>query len=126
MQVLAASHPHAYGALWQLQERFDPELALHPGDLEWSGALQVSWPFDDVLEPLPGLELHLTAGHFAGHTVLFDRARRILFCGDVLKFELDLDDPRRAPDHLRPQGVRPRHPADARRVAPLPRRVRAA
>lgn len=96
MQVLAASHPHAYGALWQLQDRFDPELALHPGDLAWSGALQVSWPFDDTIEPLPGLELHLTAGHFDGHTVLYDRTRKILFCGDALKFELDPTDLRRA------------------------------
>jgi hypothetical protein len=96
VQVLAASHPHAYGAIWQLQDRFDPELALHPGDLAWSGALQVSWPFDAYLEPLPGLELHLTAGHFDGHTVLYDRGRRILFCGDCLKFELDPADPRRA------------------------------
>lgn len=96
IQVLSASHPHSYGALWQLTERWDPELALHPGDLEWSGALQVSWPFDDFLEPLPGLELHLTAGHFDGHTVLYDRARKILFCGDALKFELDPADPRRA------------------------------
>lgn len=96
VQVLAASHPHSYGAIWQLQDRFDPELALHPGDLAWSGALCVSWPFDDRLEPLPGLELHLTAGHFDGHTVLYDRARRILFCGDCLKFELDPEDARRA------------------------------
>jgi glyoxylase-like metal-dependent hydrolase (beta-lactamase superfamily II) len=96
VQVLAASHPHSYGAIWQLQDRFDPELALHPGDLAWSGALQVSWPFDDRLEPLPGLELHLTAGHFDGHTVLYDRSRRILFSGDCLKFELDPADPRRA------------------------------
>ena len=96
VQVLAASHPHSYGAIWQLQDRFDPELALHPGDLVWSGALCVSWPFDDMLEPLPGLELHLTAGHFDGHTVLFDRRRRILFCGDCLKFELDPADPRKA------------------------------
>ncbi|HEY8566340.1 MAG TPA: hypothetical protein VIL65_12625 [Beijerinckiaceae bacterium] len=96
MQVLSASHPHSYGALWQLQDRFDPELALHPGDLAWSAALKVSWPFDDVLEPLPGLELHLTAGHFDGHTALYDRRRRIFFCGDALKFELDPADPRRA------------------------------
>ncbi len=94
--VLSASHPHSYGALWQLQDRFDPELCLHPGDLEWSAALRVTWPFDEVLEPLPGLTLHLTAGHFAGHTVLHDRARRILFCGDALKFDLDPTDPRRA------------------------------
>ena len=96
MQVLSASHPHSYGALWQLQDRFDPELALHPGDLQWSAALQVSWPFDETLEPLPGLELHLTAGHFDGHTVFYHRARRILFCGDALKFELDPADRRRA------------------------------
>lgn len=96
VQVLAASHPHSYGAIWQLQDRFDPELALHPGDLAWSGALCVSWPFDAGLEPLPGLELHLTAGHFEGHTVLYDRARRILFCGDCLKFELEPTDSRRA------------------------------
>jgi len=96
MAVLSASHPHSYGALWQLQDRFDPELALPPGDLAWSGALRISWPYDEVLEPLPGLELHRTAGHFDGHAVLFDRARRILFCGDALKFELEPGDPRRA------------------------------
>ncbi len=56
----------------------------------------MSWPFDDVLEPLPGLSLHLTAGHFDGHTVLFDARRRILLCGDALKFELDPADRRRA------------------------------
>ena len=96
LAVLSASHPHSYGALWQLQDRFDPELALHPGDLAWSSALRVTWPWDETLEPLPGLELHLTAGHFAGHAVLFDRIRRILFCGDALKFEPDPGDPRRA------------------------------
>lgn len=96
LAVLSASHPHSYGALWQLQDRFDPELALHPGDLAWSSALRVTWPFDDVLEPLPGLTLHLTAGHFDGHSVLHDARRKILFCGDALKFELDPADPRRA------------------------------
>ena len=96
VRVLSASHPHSYGALWQIQDRFDPELALHPGDLAWSAAVCVTWPFDDLLEPLPGLELHLTGGHFDGHTVLYDRQRRILFCGDALKFELDPIDKRRA------------------------------
>ena len=96
IQALSASHPHSYGALWQLQDRFDPELALHPGDLAWSGALRVTWPFDESLTPLPGLTLHLTAGHFDGHSVLHDEGRKILFCGDALKFELDPADPRRA------------------------------
>jgi hypothetical protein len=94
--VASASHPHSYGALWQVQDRFDPELALHPGDLAWTGAVRVTWPFDDALEVLPGLTLHLTAGHFDGHAVLHDARRRILFCGDALKFELDPADPRRA------------------------------
>ncbi|MDP4004086.1 MBL fold metallo-hydrolase [Methylobacterium sp. NEAU K] len=96
MRVLSASHPHSYGALVQLQDRFDPELCLPAADFTWSAALQVSWPYDDFLEPLPGLELHRTAGHFDGHAVLYDRARRICFCGDALKFELDPADPRRA------------------------------
>ena len=92
MQVLSASHPHSYGALVQLQDRFDPELCLPAADFTWSAALQVSWPYDDFLEPLPGLELHRTAGHFDGHAVLFDRKRKICFCGDALKFELDPGD----------------------------------
>jgi hypothetical protein len=94
--VLSASHPHSYGAICQIQDRFDPELALPTGDFTWSPALQVSWPYDDSLEPLPGLELHVTGGHFDGHAVLFDRERQILFCGDALKFELDPADPRQA------------------------------
>ena len=96
LRVASASHPHSYGALWQLQDRFDPELALHAGDLAWWGALQVSWPFDEALEVLPGLALYPTGGHFEGHSVLHDRGRGILFCGDALKFELEADDARRA------------------------------
>ena len=96
MTVLSASHPHSYGALPQLQDRFDPELCLPAADFTWRAALQVSWPYDDFLEPLPGLELHRTAGHFDGHAVLYDRSRKICFCGDALKFELDPADLRRA------------------------------
>jgi glyoxylase-like metal-dependent hydrolase (beta-lactamase superfamily II) len=96
IDVLAASHPHTYGALFQLQDRFDPELALHPGDLAWSAALRVTWPFDDALEVLPGMVLHHTGGHFDGHAVLHDERRRILLCGDCLKFDLDPADDRRA------------------------------
>lgn len=94
IDVVSASHPHAYGALWQLQDRFDPEVALAAGDFSWTAALQVSWPFDDDLAPLPGIELHRTAGHFDGHTVLFDRDRHLLLCGDALKFELSAADRR--------------------------------
>ncbi len=94
--VLSASHPHSYGALWQLQDRYEPELALHPGDLAWSSALRVTWPFDDHVEVLPGISLHHTGGHFDGHAVAMIHGPKILMCGDALKFELDPGDPRKA------------------------------
>ncbi len=94
--VLGASHPHAYGALWHVQEAFDPELALAAADFAWSAALEVTWPFDDRLEVLPGFALHRTGGHFDGHTVLYDAERRLLLCGDALKFELSPADRRQA------------------------------
>ena len=96
IDVLSASHPHSYGALWQLQDRFAPELALHPGDLGWWAAFCVSWTFDERLAVLPGVELHRTGGHFEGHTVAWLAERRIVCCGDALKFELDPEDDRRA------------------------------
>lgn len=96
LRLAAASHPHSYGALHLLQDHFDCEVALHPGDLRWSGALRVTWPFDDALELGDGLTLHHSGGHFSGHAVLHDQERGILFCGDALKFELDPADERRA------------------------------
>ena len=93
---LSASHPHSYGALWQLQDRFEPELALAAADFAWSAALRVTWPWDDQLSLTPDLTLYQTAGHFDGHTVLHDARRRLLLCGDALKFELDPSDRRRA------------------------------
>ena len=94
--VLSASHPHSYGALWQLQDRFEPELALPAADFVWSAALRITWPWDDHLAVLAGFDLYRTAGHFDGHAVLYDEGRRLLLCGDALKFELDPADRRRA------------------------------
>lgn len=87
----SASHPHSYGALWRIEDHFGPEVALHRDDLGWAAAVTATRPFDDVLELLPGLTLHHTAGHFAGHAVLHDATRGILFCGDALKFTLAAD-----------------------------------
>ena len=53
IRVLSASHPHSYGALWQLQDRFEPELALPAADFAWSAALRITWPWDDHLEICP-------------------------------------------------------------------------
>jgi glyoxylase-like metal-dependent hydrolase (beta-lactamase superfamily II) len=86
---LSASHPHAYGALWQLQERFAPEVAIQVQDLPWTGAFGTSWPFDDRLDLAPGVTLIHTGGHFGGHAVLSLADRRVLFAGDMLKFHRD-------------------------------------
>ena len=83
---LSASHPHAYGALWQLQERFGPEVVVQVQDLAWTNAFRTTWPFDERLELAPGVMLLHTGGHFAGHTILHLAGRRILFAGDMLKF----------------------------------------
>ncbi|WP_426732583.1 hypothetical protein [Myxococcus faecalis] len=89
LQVLSASHPHGFGALWQLQERFDPLLVLHRDAVRYSKAFQVRWPVDDEHPLAPGLTLRCVAGHYEGQTVLYDARTRSLFCGDALKVELD-------------------------------------
>lgn len=127
VQVLSASHPHSYGALFQIQDRFAPELVIHPGDLEWSGALRVTWPFDDAVEVLPGMRVVHTGVHFAGHAVLLDERRGILLCGDAMKLELDPADERSATaisSHKAfVRGV-PLTPAEARRYREVFARLR--
>ena len=83
---LSASHPHAYGALWQLQERFAPAVAIQVEDLPWTSAFNTAWPFDERLELVPGLTLIHTGGHFAGHSALYWADRKTLFAGDMVKF----------------------------------------
>ena len=83
---LSASHPHAYGAMWQLQERFAPTVVLQVQDLGWTNAFHTQWPLDERLELAPGLTLIHTGGHFAGHTVLYWADKKTLFAGDMLKF----------------------------------------
>jgi hypothetical protein len=53
--------------------------------------MRVTWPWDDRLELAPGVQLIHTGGHFPGHAVLWDRDRRTLFAGDVLKFHYNGD-----------------------------------
>jgi glyoxylase-like metal-dependent hydrolase (beta-lactamase superfamily II) len=89
LRWLSASHPHAYGAAWQLQERFAPTVAIQVLDLPWTNTLRVSVPFDDRLELAPGLEIRRTGGHFDGHSVLFWREKKLLFAGDMVKFHFD-------------------------------------
>ncbi len=80
---------HAYGALWRLQERFEPEVCIQREDLRWTGAFRATWPFDDRAEPASGIALLHVGGHFEGQSVLYDAPRRTLFAGDALKFHFE-------------------------------------
>lgn len=91
ISVLAASHPHGYGALFQLQDRFQPALLIQRDDLQWTKAFRVTLPYDERLDIHPGLTLHHTGGHYEGHAVLHDAGRRALFAGDALKIDFDRD-----------------------------------
>jgi glyoxylase-like metal-dependent hydrolase (beta-lactamase superfamily II) len=89
ISYLSASHPHSYGALWQLRERFEPEVILQAEDLPWATAFPPTWTFDERLRIGDDAELLCTGGHFAGHTMLYLPERKIVFVGDALKFEID-------------------------------------
>ncbi|CAH1000440.1 hypothetical protein LEM8419_01593 [Neolewinella maritima] len=89
VSILSSSHPHGYGALWQLQEFFDPELIIHKDDLQYTKAFRVNHPIDDFHRIDTGYEMLRLGGHYEGQTALYDRARRILFLGDALKIDFD-------------------------------------
>ena len=97
IDVLAASHVHGYGALWQLQDRFAPDtLAIHKDDLNLTKAFRVNRPFDDTLEIAPGMTLRHVGGHYDGQAVLHDEAAGRLFSGDVFKVDQNEDGSVRA------------------------------
>ena len=85
--VLAASHAHGYGALWQLQEAFDPIVAIQADDLCMTKAFRVTWPYDETLDLGGGFSLHHVGGHYAGQAALYDATGRRLFCGDMFKVD---------------------------------------
>jgi len=89
--VLAASHPHGYGALFQLQDRFVPDLLIQKDDLQWTKAMHVTQPYDEMFEIRPGLTLYHTGGHYEGHAILHDVGRRAVFVGDALKIDFAAD-----------------------------------
>jgi len=87
-EILASSHVHGYGALWQLQDVFQPEvLAIQKEDLRMTKAMRVTWPYDEALELRPGQRLLHVGGHYEGQALLHDAHRRILFCGDAFKVD---------------------------------------
>lgn len=88
--ILAASHPHGYGALWQLQRAFAPPLvAIHQEDLQLTKAFRVTLPYDEPTVLAPGYTLHPVGGHYAGQSALHDALGRRLFVGDMVKIDQD-------------------------------------
>lgn len=91
--ILSSSHPHAFGALWQLQERFNPEVILHRDALQFTKAFRVTWPADDFHRFAQDLSLRHIGGHYEGHSLLYEERLDAVFCGDALKIEFDEDKP---------------------------------
>ena len=89
IKTLAASHPHGYGALWQLQKHFSPTLIIHKDDLEHTKAFQVNQPMDDFQRLDARRVMQRMGGHYDGQTALYDDERKILFAGDALKIDFD-------------------------------------
>ena len=87
--ILSSSHPHGYGALWQLQEFFDPTLIIHKEDLQHTKAFRVNHPIDDTFTIDDDRQMLRLGGHYEGQTALYDAQHRILFAGDALKIEFD-------------------------------------
>ena len=88
--ILAASHVHGYGALFQLQREFEPAVvAIQREDLQLTKAFAVTAPYDETLTLAPGVTLHQIGGHYAGQAVLHDLPGRRLFCGDMFKVDQD-------------------------------------
>ncbi len=91
VRYASTSHPHGCGALWQLQDRFEPELALHRDGLGWSKAFRVTRPYDETLVIDGARTLHHLGGHYEGHALLHDATLGAVFCGDAVKIERDAD-----------------------------------
>ncbi|GAC1305733.1 MAG: hypothetical protein NVSMB21_07710 [Vulcanimicrobiaceae bacterium] len=89
IRIASTSHPHGCGALWQLQDRFAPEVPLHRDGLAWSKAFRVTEPYDESLELAAGLTLHHLGGHYEGHALLHAAAYAAVFCGDAVKIDYD-------------------------------------
>lgn len=90
--ILAASHAHGYGALFQLQRRFDPAVvAIQKDDLRMTKAFRVTAPYDERLDLAPGYTLHHVGGHYEGQACLHDAPGARLFCGDMFKIDQDAD-----------------------------------
>lgn len=96
IRIASASHPHTYGALWQLQDHFDAAIAMHVSDLNWTNAFRVTYPVETNMELTSGVRLVHAGVHFPGQSFMSYDAHGIVFCGDAMKFDLAQGDLRTA------------------------------
>ncbi len=90
IRFLSCSHPHGMGALYQLQDHFNPQyVVVQREGVRFTKAFRVNYPFDEELTIYPGISLHYVGGHYEGHSVLYHEPGKLLFAGDTLKFDLD-------------------------------------
>ena len=96
IRIASASHPHTYGALWQLQDHFDAAIAMHVNDLNWTNAFRVTHPVQTNMELTSGIQLVHAGVHFPGQSFMSYDEHGIVFCGDAMKFDLAQGDLRTA------------------------------
>ena len=90
VKFVSSSHPHGFGAIYQLEDYFPGvTIAFQREAVQFTKALRVNFVFDDVLAIDEAATLYHVGGHYEGQSVLYYEPRKILFCGDALKFDLD-------------------------------------
>lgn len=90
IRFLSASHPHGFGALWQLVENYPGcAVAFQREAVQFTKAFAVNFVFDDELAIDEAATLYHVGGHYEGQSVLYFAPAKMLFCGDALKFEVD-------------------------------------
>jgi glyoxylase-like metal-dependent hydrolase (beta-lactamase superfamily II) len=87
VRAIAISHPHYYSGMVEWSRALgDVPILLHEADREWimrpDDAVEL-WS-GDVKELWGGVTLLRLGGHFAGGTVLHDRAAGTLLSGDIV------------------------------------------
>ncbi|MDQ2746692.1 MAG: hypothetical protein M3T96_05470 [Acidobacteriota bacterium] len=90
VKFISASHPHGFGAIHQLEDYFPGvTIAFQREAVQFTKALAVNFVFDETLAIDGAATLYHVGGHYEGQSVLYYEPRRILFCGDALKFDFD-------------------------------------
>jgi hypothetical protein len=96
IDAICMSHPHFYGVNVEYADAFGARILIPRADRQWvqrpSARIEL---FDDEAEPVPGLTLARTGGHFDGAAVLHWPAgsdgRGALLTGDTITVVPDRD-----------------------------------